>query len=91
MSDADFAQMKAQAQKHKLTLDDIHYLVNRDQANQNVANSTKADMLNQMKNVRDIPASASGANSQNDKSASFEDDVFDALLGSDGNIDELFG
>tara|TARA_R100000656_G_scaffold74168_1_gene55118 strand:- start:179 stop:1039 length:861 start_codon:yes stop_codon:yes gene_type:complete len=91
MSDDQFGELVTKAKSHILTLDDIHYLVNRDQANQNVANSTKADMLNQMKNVRDIPATASGANSQNDKSASFEDDVFDALLGSDGNIDELFG
>ena len=91
MSDEQFGELVNKAKSHILTLDDVHYLVNRDQANQNVANSTKADMLNQMKNVRDIPASASGANSQNDKSNSFEDDVFDALLGSDGNIDELFG
>ena len=91
MSDDQFGDLVTKAKSHILTLDDVHYLVNRDQANQNVANSTKTDMLNQMKNVRDIPATASGANSQNDKSASFEDDVFDALLGSDGNIDELFG
>jgi len=90
MSDDDFGQLVEKAKSHILTLDDVHYLVNRDQANQNVANSTKADMLNQMKNVRDIPATASGANSQSDGKSSFEDEVFDTLLGSDGNIDNLF-
>jgi len=91
MTDDQFNDLVGKAKQHILTLDDIHYLVNRDQANQNVANSTKQDMLNQMKNVRDIPASASGANSQGDGRASFEDEVFDTLLGSDGNIDNLFG
>ena len=91
MTDEQFNDLVGKAKQHILTLDDIHYLVNRDQANQNVANSTKQDMLNQMKNVRDIPASASGANSQGDGRPSFEDEVFDTLLGSDGNIDNLFG
>ena len=91
MSEEDFGHLVEKAKTHILTLDDIHYLLNRDNANKNVANSTKQDMLNQMKTVRDIPASASGANSQADGPASFEDNVFDALLDSDGKIDELFG
>ena len=48
-------------------------------------------MLGQMKNVRDIPASASGANSQVEGAKSFEDNVFDALVDSDGDLDNLFG
>ena len=91
MTDEQFGDLVGKAKKHILTLEDIHYLVNRDQANQNVANSTKEDMLNQMRNVRDIPASASGANSQGDGRPSFEDEVFDTLIGSDGDIDNLFG
>ena len=91
MSEEDFGELVNKAKTHILTLDDIHYLVNRDQTNQNVANATRTDMLNQMKNVRNIPASASGANSQGDGKPSFEDEVFDTLLGSDGNIDNLFG
>ena len=91
MSDEQFAELVGKAKQHQLTLDDIHYLVNRDRANQNVANATKSEMLNQMQNVRNIPASASGANSQGDGKPSFEDEVFDTLLGSDGNIDNLFG
>ena len=91
MSEEEFKGLVDKAKDHILTLDDIHYLVNRDQANQNVANSTKEDLLHQMKNVRNIPASASGANSQGNAKASFEDEVFDTLLGSDGEIDNLFG
>lgn len=91
MNDDQFGDLVEKAKTRTLTLDDIHYLLNRDQANANVADATKKDMLSQMKSVRDIPASASGANSQGDGRPSFEDEVFDALLGSDGNVDNLFG
>ena len=91
MSEEQYGELVEKAKKHILTLDDVHYLVNRDKVNTNVATSTKKDMLNQMQNARNIPATASGVNSQGDSSASFEDDVFDALLGSDGNVDNLFG
>ena len=91
MSEDQFQDMVGKAKQHVLSLEDIHYLINRDQANQNVANATKQSMIDQMQNVRNIPASASGANSQGDSRPSFEDEVFDTLLGSDGNIDNLFG
>ena len=64
--------------------------MNRDRNNANVANSTKQDMLKQMKNVRDIPTSQSGANSAK-KSESPDDQLFDSLLGLDGGVDNLFG
>ena len=91
MSEDQFQDMVGKAKQHVLSLDDIHYLINRDQANQNVANAAKQDMLNQMQNVRNIPATASGANSQGDGRPSFEDEVFNTLLDSDGNVDNLFG
>tara|TARA_X000001382_G_scaffold317_1_gene452 strand:- start:783 stop:1640 length:858 start_codon:yes stop_codon:yes gene_type:complete len=91
MSEDQFQNMVGKAKKHVLSLEDIHYLINKDQVNQNVANSTKQEMLDQMQNVRNIPASASGANSQGDARPSFEDEVFNTLLDSDGNIDNLFG
>ena len=91
MTDEDYASMMEKAKSHVLSLDDIHHLINKDATNKNVANATREDMLNQMKNVRDIPASASSANSQGDAKGSFEDEVFDALIGSDGDLDNLFG
>ena len=90
MSDEDFASFKAKAKTHKMTLDDINYLVNRDKAAANVAQSTKADMLNQMKNVRNMPTSASGANSQAEQKSP-DSEVFDGLLDLDGGVDNLFG
>ena len=48
-------------------------------------------MLNQMKNVRDIPTSLSGANNQDSKSQSQEDNIFNTLKDLDGDLDNLFG
>ena len=43
-----------------------------------------------MKNVRDMPTSASGANSQGEEKSP-DSDVFDGLLDLDGGVDNLFG
>ena len=90
MSDKEFETFKEKAQKHIMTLDDVNYLINRDANNTNVANSAKKDMLSQMKNVRNMPTSASGANSQ-DPGRSESDEVFDAIKGLDDGVDNLFG
>jgi len=90
MSEEQFDAFKVRAQEHIMTLDDVNYLLNRDANNTNVANSTKKDMLNQMKNVRNMPTSASGANNQ-DPGRSESDDVFDAIKGLDDGVDNLFG
>jgi transcriptional regulator with PAS, ATPase and Fis domain len=90
MTDEQFNSFKERAKGHILTLDDIDYLLNRDQANANVVQSTKNDMLNQMKNVRNIPTSASGANSQAEEKTP-DNAIFDGILGLDGELDNLFG
>ena len=90
MNDEQFASFKEKAQSHVLTLEDIDYLLNRDQANANVVQSTKNDMLSQMKNVRNIPTSASGANSQTEEKTP-DNAIFDGILGLDGDLDNLFG
>ena len=65
-------------------------VLNRDKTAANVAKSTKKDMLNQMKNVRDIPTSASDSNNQG-KTQDANSAVFDDILGLDGDVDNLFG
>ena len=90
MSETDFNSFKEKAQQHVMTLDDVNYLLNRNQNNTNVANSTKEDMLNQMKNVRNMPATASGANSQGHQ-RSESDEVFDLINDFDKDVDNLFG
>ena len=91
MSDAEFEDLQARANEHVLTLDDVYYLLNRDQVSKNVADNTKADMLNQMKQVRDIPQSASNANSPGREAQSPDERIFDVINNLDGDADDLFG
>jgi len=90
MSDEEFNGMVQQAKSRRMTLDDVHYLMNKDTAKANIANSTKADMRNQMKNVRNIPTTASGVNSPRAEKSG-DDQVFDDLVDSGGGMEELFG
>ncbi len=91
MSDDEYKKMVETAKNHTLTLEDIHYLLNRDKVQGNVAKSTKNDMVKQMKNVRNMPTSASGANSQGNNEKNPDDSIFDAVLGTDSSLDNLFG
>jgi hypothetical protein len=91
MTDEQFNAFIEEAKGHVLTLEDVNYLLNRDQAQANTANSTKQDMLNQMKTVRDIPTSVSGANSQGSKSQDIGNNIFDVVKGTDSETDNLFG
>ena len=90
MSEDDYKDMVAKAKDYTLSLDDVHYLLNRDKTAANVAKSTKKDMLNQMKNVRDIPTSAGDSNNQG-KTQDANSMVFDDILGLDNDVDNLFG
>ena len=89
MSDEDFDSLVDQAKERKVTLDDVYYLINKDKTQQNVANSTRKDMLTQMKNVRNMPVSQSNMNSQAPP-ANADNKVFDALIGNDSDLDNLF-
>lgn len=90
MSDDDFNEMMDWANKHQIGFEDIYLLKNKDLYMSNVANSTKDDMLKQMKAVRSIPTTASNTNSQA-KTVDANDQVFDAILGLDNQVDNLFG
>lgn len=91
MTAEEFDQFKAAASQRKMTLDDAYYILNKDKATKNVANNTKQDMLKQMKNVRNIPASASDSNNQGNSQKSPDNKLFDNMLSLDGDVDNLFG
>jgi len=90
MSNEEFEAFKADAKQHVMTLDDINIILNQNKVASNVASSTKKEMMNQMKNVRSMPTSASGANSQGE-SKSEDRSVFESILGQDNSVDNLFG
>ncbi len=90
MNEDQMNAMQDWANTRELTIDDIHYLMNKEQSAQNIANNTKQEMLGQMKAVRNIPTSASNANSAPDQ-RSPDDAVFDILKGMDEGAENLFG
>lgn len=90
MNEDQMATMQEWAEQRTLSFDDIYYLMNKEQAASNVANNTKQEMLNQMQAVRNIPTSASNANSAPDQ-RSPDDAVFDILKGMDEGAENLFG
>lgn len=90
MNEDQMDAMQEWANTRELTIDDIYYLMNKEQAAQNIANNTKQEMLGQMKAVRNIPTSASNANSAPD-SKSPDDAIFDILKGMDEGAENLFG
>ena len=94
MTKEDFVGFAEQAKQHfgnrRLTFDEMYSLMNQGKAAQNVAHATKADMLNQMKNVRDIPTSQSSVNGAPQNSTP-DNDLFEAVLGMDNELDNMFG
>ena len=90
MDDEEFDDMMDWANDHKINLEDIYYLKNRGQVASNVAKATKDDMLNQMKNVREIPKSTSSVNSASQEAVDPDKQVLDALKGLDQGVDTLF-
>tara|TARA_R110000824_G_scaffold37327_2_gene114702 strand:- start:1315 stop:2193 length:879 start_codon:yes stop_codon:yes gene_type:complete len=90
MDEDQMVAMQDWADTRELTIDDIYYLMNKEQSAQNIANNTKQEMLGQMKAVRNIPTSASNANSAPDQ-RSPDDAVFDILKGMDEGAENLFG
>jgi hypothetical protein len=89
MNDDEFKDMMHFAQNHKLSLDDIYYLKNRENHADNVARSTRDDMLSQMKGVREKPQSVAGVGSAPAPDKSPDDSVFDKLLGSESLIEQM--
>lgn len=90
LSQDDFKAVLQNSAAKKLSFEDSYYLLNKDKVNQNVATNVRKDVMNQMKNARNIPQSASHSNSaQVQKNPN--DTVFDQLKGSDEDIDNLFG
>ena len=91
MSDEDFSKMVGKAKEHTMSLEDIHYLVNKEKIEANIANSTKEEMMKQMQNVKNIPQTIGSVNSLGTTSKSDDDKIFDSILSSEENLDSLFG
>ena len=91
MSQENFDSMVDRAKQHRLSLEDINYVLNRDQNATNVRNSTQKEMLSQMQNVRNMPTSQSNQNNTRETKSS-EEQMFDSVFGTGPNDSSgLFG
>ena len=91
MSDEEWGEFVDYSKSRILTLDDIYFLKNRDNRDKQVANSTRQEMKDQMQRVRNKPQSVAKTGSSGTVETSEEDQVFDAILGIDSELESAFG
>ena len=91
MSKDEFSELSKWAQTHQLSWDDINFLKNRDKANAKIANNSKQQVLDQMKNVQSMPATASAAGGENPGDRDHNDSIFDLIQKADNNLENVFG
>ena len=91
MSKDEFSDLSKWAQTHQLSWDDIYFLKNRDKANAKIASNSKQQVLDQMKNVQSVPATASSAGGENPGERDHNDAIFDLIQKADNNLENVFG
>jgi len=89
VSDEDYNDLMNYAKSHKLTLEDVYYLKNRDNRDNEVANNTRNEVIQQMKNVRQMPTSVASSGNAQREEKSVDDAVFDKLLSEGTGLDKL--
>ena len=90
MDEGQFKELSNWAQTHQLSWDDIHYLKNRDKANTKIANNSKQQVLDQMKNVKSVPATASSAGGEVPGEGDHNNAIFDLIQKADNNLENVF-
>ena len=90
MTDGEWETFVDFAKSKSLELDDIYYLMNRGNRDEKIADSTRREMHDKMREVQERPGSlATTGGTQVEKST--DDRVFDSILGVDSQLDEVFG
>ena len=90
MSDEEWENFTDFAKSKSLELEDIYYLMNRKNRETNIADSTREEIAEQMRKTQNQPQSAATAGSaQVEKST--DDNVFDAIVGLDSELESVFG
>jgi len=88
MSEEGFADMMAKADEHQISYDDIYTILNQDKIKKNVSKSTKKDVMDQMKSVRQAPTTASATGNADTEGITEDDRIFDYI--KNVNTDNLF-
>ena len=90
MSDEEWSEFTDFAKSKSLELEDIYYLMNRKNRDANIADSTREEIADQMRKTQNQPQSMATAGST-EVQKSTEDNVFDAIVGLDSELESVFG
>jgi hypothetical protein len=89
LSDGEWETFVEFAKSKSLELDDIYYLMNRRNRDEKIADNTRYEMHNKMREVQGKPGSlATKGGTQVEESP--DDRVFEAILGSDSELEKAF-
>jgi len=89
MSDEEWSTFTDFAKSKSLELEDIYYLMNRKNRDSQIADSTRQEIQNKMKEVQSQPGTlATQGSVPVEKNA--DDNVFDAILGTDSELEKAF-
>ena len=90
MSDDEWSNFTEFAKSKSLELEDIYYLMNRKNRDEQIADSARQEIHNKMKEVQQQPGTLATQGSTPVEKSS-DDTVFDTILGSDNELEKAFG
>ena len=89
MSDDEWSNFTEFAKSKSLELEDIYYLMNRKNRDEKIADSTRQEIHNKMREVQQQPGTLATQGST-PVERSNEDSVFDTILGSGSELEKAF-
>jgi len=89
MSDEEWSQFTDFAKSKSLELEDIYYLMNRKNRDEQIADSARQEIHNKMREVQQQPATLATQGSVAVEKSS-DDKVFDTILGSGSELEKAF-
>lgn len=90
MNDAEWNEFKQFADNQKLSLDDIYYLKNRGQREDNIARTASESAVKKIRDTQQRPKSLATKGSTKVETSE-EGQIFDAIMGIDKELDNAFG
>ena len=91
MSDGEWTEFVDFAKNKSLELEDILYLKRRKEREKTIATEARKEVTGQMRKASTKPQSLANAGSAPEPTKSIDDNLFDAIAGSENNLDNLFG
>ena len=89
MSDEEWSQFTDFAKSKSLELEDIYYLMNRKNRDEQIADSARQEIHNKMREVQQQPTTIATQGSVAVEKSS-DDKVFDTILGSGSELEKAF-